>query len=493
MELLHWTIARRPPEDPAIILDSTVISYGVLNASASGTAEWLRARGVDAGDVVAICASDAVLQVFLTLGLMQIGAVQATLDPRLHPTTFRNLLNQLGVKHLVSDVQQPSFAGVSGHAAPSPGSIRLRSQPVEPSRAIGVDDKVLLSHGSGTTGVPKIMGLRHKELLARCENTSPTSIIKQGERTFVLQRHTSPTYITRALQCLFHGGCLIEVSQMRQGATNYLELLCEALDRHKVDHVHCTAFHAKAIVDMMGTRTTGVRFPRLKSFLVGASPVSKLLRDLIVERLTPNIFINYGTNETGSITRATPELLKRYPESVGTASPLTEVAVLGHQGSVLEHDKEGMIVVRGPCVIKRYEGNEQATAKAFRDGWFHTGDMGYVTQDGAVHLLGRADDMMIIDGTNIYPAEIERVIDLMPEVKESAAVGVYSDLGRDHIVAFVVLRAPCNEARIIQRCRQVQGWKSPHRVVFVKSLPRNFAGKVLRRELVKLAGARKSP
>jgi long-chain acyl-CoA synthetase len=101
--------------------------------------------------------------------------------------------------------------------------------------------------------------------------------------------------------------------------------------------------------------------------------------------------------------------------------------------------------------------------------------------------------MMIIDGTNIYPAEIERVIDLMPEVKESAAVGVYSDLGRDHIVAFVVLRAPCNEARIIQRCRQVQGWKSPHRVVFVKSLPRNFAGKVLRRELVKLAGARKSP
>ncbi|MGE3872467.1 MAG: AMP-binding protein, partial [Parvibaculaceae bacterium] len=369
MELVHQAIAQRPPDDPAIILDNVVISYGALNASASGAAEWLSGIGVDAGNVVAVSVSDAVLQICLTLGLMQLGASQATLDPRLHPTSFRDLLTRLKVKHLVGDGQQPRIAGVVAHAAPSFGSIRQRPQPVEPSRAISADDKVLLSHGSGTTGTPKIMALRHRELLARCKNTSAAFTPSPGERTFILQRHASSTYITRALQCLFQGGCLVEMSPMRQGAPNYWELFCTAVERHEVDHVHCTAFHAKAIAEKTGARTKGVRFPRLKSLLVGASPVSKPLRERIAERLTPNLCINYGTNEVGSITRATPDLLKQHPDSVGTAAPLTEIAVLGARGQVLEPNQEGMIAVRGPCVVERYEGDEQTTAKAFKGGW----------------------------------------------------------------------------------------------------------------------------
>jgi len=486
MELVHQAIAQRPPEDPAIILDEVVISYGGLNASASGAAEWLGGIGVDVGDVVAVSVSDAVLQICLTLGLMQLGASQATLDPWLQPTSFRDLLNRLGVKHLVSDAQQPRVARVIAHAAPSLGSIKQRPRPVEPSRAISADDKVLLSHGSGTTGTPKIMGLRHRELLARCENTSAAFTPNRGERTLILQRHTSSTYVTRALQCLFQGGCLIELSQMRKGVPNYWDLICEAIDRDEVDHVHCTALHAKGFAEITGVRTKGVRFPRLKSFLVGASPVSKLLRERITERLTPNLCINFGTNEAGSITRATPDLLKRHPGSVGTAAPLTEIAVLGAQGQALEPGQEGMIAVRGPCVIERYEGDEQATAMAFKDGWFHTGDMGYVTEDGAVHLLGRADDMMIISGANVYPAEIEQVIEQLPQVKETAVTAFYSDLGKDWIVAFVVQRAPCTATEIINICQRALGWKAPEKVFFVASLPRNSAGKVLRRELAKL-------
>ena len=149
-----------------------------------------------------------------------------------------------------------------------------------------------------------------------------------------------------------------------------------------------------------------------------------------------------------------------------------------------------MIVTRGPCVIDRYEGDDKATAKAFKGGWFHTGDMGYVTEDGAVHLLGRADDMMIIAGVNVYPAEIERTIEQLPAVNEVAVTAVYSDLGHDRIVAFVVARAPCTSREIIDTCRRALGWKAPGKVFFVNSLPRNFAGKVLRRELVKLLETR---
>jgi len=142
-------------------------------------------------------------------------------------------------------------------------------------------------------------------------------------------------------------------------------------------------------------------------------------------------------------------------------------------------------VVRGQSVIDCYQGEEAASKAAFHDGWFRTGDMGYLSEDGALYVLGRYDDMMIIDGTNVYPAEIERVIDSMEEVKESAVVAVYSDLGLDMIGAFVVLKRQCPESYIIAACRRQLGWKSPHQVFFVDSLPRNSAGKILRKELAK--------
>lgn len=486
MNFVHQAIAQRPAHSPAIILDDQAVSYGSLIASANGAAGWLRSVGVDAGDVVAISVSSVLLQICLSLGLMQIGAQYATLDPRLLPSDFHDLVGRLGVKHLVSDALRPAYARVVSHVAPSIASIGPRPDPLEPSRVLSGDDKVMVSHGSGTTGVPKIMALRHRQLLARCENVYRGFEPVTCERTIILQRHTTLTYITRALHCLYHGGCLIEVSQMRLGAPNYWELFCDAVDRHQVDHVHCTAFHAKAVSEFTGSRSNGPRFPRLKSFLVGASPVSKALRERITQRITPNLCINYGTNEAGSITRATPDLLARHPESVGTAAPLTELAVLDYRGEPLPCGKQGMVAVRGSCIIDGYEGDQKATEKAFKNGWFHTGDMGYVTDDGALYLLGRADDMMIIAGVNIYPAEIERFIEQMPEVKEVAVAALYSDIGKDRIVAFVVPRAPVDPVAIAQTCRKKHGWKAPEKVFLVNSLPRNFAGKVLRRELVKL-------
>lgn len=486
MTLVHQAIARRPADHPAVILDHEAISYGTLNAIANGAAGWLVSAGVHAGDVVAVSVSDAVLQICMNLGLMQIGARHASLDPRLHPRDFADLVGRLGVAHLVSDVPRPAFAGVAAHAAPSLASIPPRPDALDPSRALSEDDVVLLSHGSGTTGVPKIMALRHRQLLARCANVSGAFTPPPGERTLILQRHTSPTYLTRALQCLFQGGCLIEVSQMRQGASNYWELFSTAVDEHEVDHVHCTAFHAKAAVEFTGSRAHGVRFPGLKSFLVGASPVSRLLRERIMQRLTPNLCINYGTNEAGSITRATPDLLARHPETVGVVAPLTEIAVLGPQGLPQPAGQQGMIAVRGASIIDGYADDPKATEKAFKNGWFHTGDMGYVTEDGAVHLLGRSDDMMIIAGVNVYPAEIEKEIEQLPQVREVAAVAVYSDLGKDRIVAFVVPNGPANPSDITEICRRRLGWKAPEKVFLLNALPRNFAGKVLRRELVKL-------
>jgi acyl-CoA synthetase (AMP-forming)/AMP-acid ligase II len=193
--------------------------------------------------------------------------------------------------------------------------------------------------------------------------------------------------------------------------------------------------------------------------------------------------INYGTNEAGPVTRMSPTFLARHPDSIGCVTPETEVMICADDGTPAEPGIPGSIKVRGGSVVEGYFQDETATAANFGDGWFDTGDIGYLTADGALYLLGRNDDMMIFNGFNIHPSEIERFMEQHPCVSEVAAVSVKSDLHGDIPVAFVVRKRECTEAELIAACDERLGIKAPRRVFFVKDLPRNAAGKVLRREL----------
>ena len=298
----------------------------------------------------------------------------------------------------------------------------------------------------------------------------------------MLQEFTSLTFMARGIQCIFHGGCLIEHQTLRTRSPSYVPTLCEMIDRHRVSHVNCTAFHAQMIVNGLPDRA-GCRFPGLKTFVVGASTVSPALRKSIHERVTPNLCIYYGTNESGPISRAEPSLLARHPDTVGTISPHTDITIVNDAGKTVGPGQAGSIKVRGGSVVEGYYHDETATAANFRDGWFDTGDIGYLTEDGALYLLGRNDDMMIFNGFNIHPAEIERFMEQQPCVVESAAVSFKSELHGDIPVAFVVRKSDCTEAALLAACNERLGVKAPRRIFFVKDLPRNAAGKVLRREL----------
>jgi acyl-CoA synthetase (AMP-forming)/AMP-acid ligase II len=478
-------IAERQPDHIAIIRDGRQITYADLNRLAEGASAWLAGQGIGRAAHIALSMSDALLQAVLSLGLMRRGAVRSALDPRLPPAEFNDLAARMKLGFVVSDHPRPVSAAMTLLRAPSEEALLSLAAEVPEDAQPSDEDIVLLVHGSGTTGRPKILPIRHRHLLARFQNNRQLIRIAEQERSLVLQRHTTTAYFLRIMQALQAGGTVVEVSAMRTGTGDYFGAMADAIDRYRVDHLSCTAFHARAIVETLRERGISNRFPHLRSMNVGAAPVSDALRREVITRVTPNLCINYGTNEAGTISFASPEFLTAHFSSVGKRAPAAEIAVLGPKGEHLGAGEEGLIAVRGPCVIDGYFEDEAATAKVFRDGWFRTGDRGYVDEHGAVHLLGRADDMMIIDGTNLFPIEIERVIDAMPEIKECAVAALSSDLGPDRIVAFIVRRTAVSEATVIERCRRLQGWKSPHRVVFLDSLPRNFAGKVLRRELLR--------
>jgi acyl-CoA synthetase (AMP-forming)/AMP-acid ligase II len=340
----------------------------------------------------------------------------------------------------------------------------------------------VLGYGSGTTGPPKIIPWGHRHLIARCLNISEAFKAQPGDRTMVLQEFTSLTFLARGFQCIFNGGCLVENQTFRTRSADYLPIFCDMIDRFGVSHVNCTAFHAQMIVNGLPSGT-GVRFPGLKTFVVGASTVSPALRKSIQDKLTPNLCIYYGSNESGPISRAEPSVLARHPDTVGTISPGTEIAIVNEDGQIAQPGQAGTIKVRGESVVDGYYDDEAATAAHFRDGWFDTGDVGYLTDDGALYLLGRNDDMMILNGFNIHPAEIERFMEQHPCVAEVAAVSLKSELHGDIPMAFVVRKRECNEAELLSACTERLGVKAPRRIFFVNALPRNAAGKVLRREL----------
>jgi acyl-CoA synthetase (AMP-forming)/AMP-acid ligase II len=163
-----------------------------------------------------------------------------------------------------------------------------------------------------------------------------------------------------------------------------------------------------------------------------------------------------------------------------------EVRVVATDGTDLAVGEPGEILVRGPTVMQGYLNDPPATARALRDGWLHTGDVGYVDAAGALHVLDRRDDLVVSGGENVYPAEIESVLLEHPAVADAGVTGVPDDDLGARVVAWIVAApgAAQDAAALGSHCRErLAGFKQPREFRFVDSLPRNAAGKLLRRSL----------
>jgi len=172
---------------------------------------------------------------------------------------------------------------------------------------------------------------------------------------------------------------------------------------------------------------------------------------------------------------------------VGLPTGSIRLEIVDALGEVLPAGQTGEIRVRGPGVVTAYLDNPEASANSFRDGWFHPGDLGYLTPRGALVLQGRKDDMMIFDGMNIYPAEIEQALADHPAVREVAAFAVPHEQLQDVPAAAVVLSQPACEAEQVEHARRTLGIKHPRRVFVLADFPRNAIGKILKRELRRMA------
>jgi acyl-CoA synthetase (AMP-forming)/AMP-acid ligase II len=214
----------------------------------------------------------------------------------------------------------------------------------------------------------------------------------------------------------------------------------------------------------------------LTAIYMGGSTVSDRLRGRIRKRLCPRLFVRYATNETQTLSLTSLDDVYDVPGGVGRPISPHDLEIVDEAGNPVEHGKIGHIRARGPKCIDGYLNDPEATARAFRDGWYYPGDLGRMTQEGILVHLGRADDLMIVDGINIYPAEVEQVLALHPDVLDARALALPHPAHQDVPVALVAVTpgSKVTDRALLDFVGNRIGPHALHRAFLTDELPRNL-------------------
>jgi len=463
------------PYAPAVVTERTALTYAALVGAVDRLDALTAALPVvrQAG-CIGLSFTNPVMHLVATLFLLRLGKTQITVPPQV-PDQWTDLLALSGVQCILCDHRTPLPLDLPRAVIDPQALFRTAPWPPAAPREIDPDAPALLVPGSGTTGRSRLIEYAHGGLLACIRRDQRFRPIGPGARHLSVTNIGFYTAKRRALGCLVSGGTIV----LREQPVNALDLC----DRAAVDHLSVVVMQAEDMVASLPPEPVAPRLPRLASLVVGSAPVSEALRRALAARITPHVWVTYGTNEFGEATCAPPDVWARHPGSVGRPLEGVEVGIVDASGAPLPAGQTGRVWLKAEGIFTRYVGEPEATAAAVVDGRYFPGDLGTLTPDGVLLFQGRSDDLMIVDGINIYPREIEAVLEAHPAVREAAAFPVPSQRHTQIPVAAVVLAGPATQADLVAYCRGRMGARAPQTIVVRESLPRNAAGKVLKREL----------
>jgi malonyl-CoA/methylmalonyl-CoA synthetase len=483
-------IDARPDKELLVTARGESWQYADVERLSAGIANYLNEIGVKPGDRVTAQVEKSPQALCLYLACLRGGFVFHPLNPAYQPAELAYFLSDAEPAVAVCDpAKEASFRGLCDDAgvrqlvtlgADGRGSLAEQAHDMD-SEFVPVprnsDDLAALLYSSGTTGVPKGIMLSHGNLYSNTATLVEAWGFTQGDRLL----HTLPIFHVHGLFVAI--GCvLLSGADMRwlpaYDAEQVVKFLPECTVMMGVP-TYYTRLLAREDFSAETCRTVRV-------FISGSAP---LLDETFVDfeaRTGHRILERYGMTETNMNT-SNPLSGLRKPGTVGPPLPGVEVRVAGDDGEILPENQTGNLQVRGPNVFTGYWKLPEKTAEDFTDdGYFNTGDQGRIDGDGYVSIVGRARDMVITGGLNVYPKEVELFIDDLPGVRESAVIGVpHADFG-EAVVAIVVPEgdSPVSEKSIRRVAEDdLANYKVPKRVVFVDELPRNTMAKVQKNTL----------
>jgi len=490
--------ARRLPGHTALVWGERSWSWAELDRRVDLLCAALRARGVRPGDRVMVHSRNGNPMVESLWASFKLGAVWVPTNMRLTPAEVAGLAETARPVALIRD---RGFAGHAaavrgvGHAAlvlavgdAGPGeedyeAVLAGAEPPPPDHEADVQyaDPLWFFFTSGTTGRPKAAVLTH------------------GQMGFVVTNHLADLFpdtterdASLVVAPLSHGAGIHHLGQVARGACSVL-LPTERLDVEEAwrlieAHQVTNMFTVPTILTALAGHPSARPGSSLRHVIYAGAPMYRADQARALAAMGPCLVQYFGLGEvTGNITvlradQHSGEDAAMPVGSCGVARTGMDIAILGEAGARLPPGATGEICVRGGAVFAGYFENPAANAKAFAGGWFHTGDLGHLDARGFLYVTGRASDMYISGGSNVYPREVEEAILTLPGVVECAVVGLPHPRWGESGVAAVVAGPGVDEAAVLRHLEgRIARYKQPLRVVFWEALPKSAYGKVPKR------------
>ena len=404
-----------------------------------------------------------------TIIVTDVGDSLPTLQRLVVNAGARYLKKMIPSYHLPSAVKWTSILGKQ--------SISVQDNAIDS----GTDVAIILYTG-GTTGLSKGAMLTHKNLLANMVQLRAVSksVINDGQDSIIgpLPLYHTYAFMMHCLAMLYAGNHSILVPNPRD-----IDGLVKILRDTKPNGF--LGINTLYLALCRHPKINEVDFSQLRFCAAGGMALTVSVAEEWTRITKCEVFEGYGLTECSPVVSVNlPGQVKL--GTVGFAVPLTELQVVDEDGHVLAQGEKGELWIRGPQVMKGYWGQEQATAESLTDdGWFKTGDFAQIDEQGYIRIVDRKKELIIVSGFNVYPSEVEEVVNAHPEIFESAAIGLPCEKTGEKVKLFVVRRSDkLSVDDVIKHCRTgLTAYKVPKEVEFVDELPKSNIGKILRREL----------
>ncbi len=485
------TSARNCSEKPAIFWGEETISYNQIWRESQWLAHHLRSElGVKPGDHVAVWLKNCPEFISTVFGIFLSGATLVPINNFLKPDEVTYILHDSGAKVLISDKELAE--GTARLRQMVPG---LRVFEVEEFKAdaiageplIGAQteaDLAVVIYTSGTTGRPKGAMLSHGNLLHNVESCRGVLRAVSFDRFVVLLPMFHSFMLTVGIMlpvCV--GGSLVLIKSVHPPKNIVAEIIRNgATILPAIPQLFRTLAHAQLPPNIP-----------LRLCISGAAPLPvEVLREFNRKFPIP-LIEGYGLSEASPVVAMNPIQGPWKEGSIGLPIPGVEVTIQDDSGKILGTREVGELCVRGGNVMMGYLNQPEETRKAMRDNWLLTGDVGYKDEDGYIYITDRKKDMLLVNGINVYPREVEEIIYQFPGVKEAAVVSKPDPRKGEQPVAFVAPNehSQINDRELVQFLRgKLADYKVPRHVIVMPALPRNATGKILKTTLRDMARSR---
>jgi long-chain acyl-CoA synthetase len=474
---------------PAIRLGDVELTYGALDDLSARLASLLLGRGLRQGDRVGLMLPNVPQFPVAYYGILRAGGVVVPMNVLLKRREISFFLEDSGTKLVLA---WHGFAEEAGAGAADAGAELVEVEPLgfaetlrdlEPTPELAdaaEDDTAVILYTSGTTGRPKGAELTHANLSRNAEvSARTTSEIGEGDVVFgALPLFHSFGQTVAMNASLGVGACLTLVPKFDPGQA------LETIQRDRVTHFYGVPTMYGALLHHPERGSFDTSSLRI-CITGGASMPVEVLRGF-EEAFGAKVMEGYGLSETSPVACSNHPDRERKAGSIGTPIEGVEMRVVDENDNEVEQGAAGEIVIRGHNIMKGYWQRPDATEEAMRGGWFHSGDIGRVDQDGYFYIVDRMKDLIIRGGYNVYPREVEEVLYEHPKIREAAVVGIPHEEWGEEVGAAVVLHDG-EELAAEEVCAHVKeriaAYKYPRVVWFLDDLPKGPTGKILKREI----------